>query len=143
MKPLFLLLSLLFSFTSCTNNESVQNHAVKQELNRDISPTISKKEFDALIDVSISLLKTKTLQAITDEEHIRIMLCLNTIFMRDYKNGRYEKLRAIAEKKDYSTKIINHYPQWIPNRGMGFYFPKLKMELYGTPSPSAIFDVKG
>ncbi|SFD24031.1 hypothetical protein SAMN05518672_1011206 [Chitinophaga sp. CF118] len=41
----------------------------------------------------------------------------------------------------YTKDIITVYKEWIPNRGMGFYFPKLQMELYGTPMLYAIYNV--
>jgi hypothetical protein len=44
-------------------------------------------------------------------------------------------------KVNYERDIVKVYTKWIPNKGMGFYFPQLKMELYGTPMPYAIFEV--
>lgn len=95
-----------------------------------------------MVDEATALLESKTLDEISDEQHINIMMCLNTIFMRDYENGRYEKLELVSKQKEYGKNITNRYPKWSPNRGMGYYFPKLQMELYGTPSPYAIFDVQ-
>ena len=119
-----------------------QTDSIKNEFNRDSSQTILKEDFDSLVDQSISLLKTKKLEEITDEQHIKIMKSLNTISVRKLKKGRYEKLEEVSKQIEYTKNITKRYPDWIPNRGMGFYFPKLKMELYGTPMPYAIFDVK-
>jgi hypothetical protein len=76
-------------------------------------------------------------------------MCLNTIFMIHKKysieqvfiGGRYRELETVERKVNYGKDIVKVYPNWIPNRGMGYYFPKLKMELYGTPYRYAIFNV--
>lgn len=111
------------------------------------SKQISKHDFDSLVDNSITTLETKDLRNITDGEHVNIMYCLNTIFVlsikdKEYKGGHYKKLETLAEKVKYTDNIVKIYSDWTPNRGMGYYFPKLKMELYGTPMPYAVWDVK-
>lgn len=107
---------------------------------------ISKSDFDSLVDNSISLLKTKKLKKITDQEHIDIMYCLNTIFVLgtmdiQFREGRYSDLEALERQTEYSKKIINVYTDWTFNKGMGWYFPKLKMELYGTPSIASVYQI--
>lgn len=110
--------------------------------------TISQIRFDALVENSVELLNTKDLNSISDGDHINIMLCLNTIFMSRNSTGekrfsgrRYSKLETLTATTDYTKKIIQIYPDWTPNRGMGFYFKKLNIELYGTPSQSSLFRV--
>lgn len=110
-------------------------------LSRDSSITISLADFDKEIDYCISLLKTKKLTDIHDDQHIQIMYCLNTIFVRRFEGGHYVELQNLAETKHYSRDIITVYKDWIPNRGMGYYFPKLNMELLGTPSLYAVYTV--
>lgn len=114
----------------------------KVPFNRDSSIRITLTAFDKKIESCIDLLKVKTIKEISEEQHIEIMMCLNTIFMRDFKGGHYEELRQLSEKKTYTTEIIKLYPKWTPNRGMGFYFPDLNIELYGTPSLYAIYNVQ-
>jgi 5-hydroxyisourate hydrolase-like protein (transthyretin family) len=114
----------------------------KVPFNRDSSIHISLLEFDKLINNCINLLKENKLKDISDEQHIEIMMCLNTIFMRNFKGGHYDELRQLSEEKKYTTDIIKVYPKWIPNRGMGFYFPDLNMELHGTPMLYAIYNVQ-
>ncbi|MBM3186903.1 MAG: hypothetical protein FJZ67_11445 [Bacteroidetes bacterium] len=128
------------TFASITKNDKIYLDRVP--FNRDSSVLISLFEFDKKIDNSMNLLKERTLKNISDEQHIEIMICLNTIFMRDFKGGHYDELRQLSEEKKYTTDIIKVYPKWIPNRGMGFYFPKLNMELYGTPRLYAIYNVQ-
>ena len=116
----------------------------------DKQKSISIKEFNQLIDSSIVLLKTKDLKEISDSNHIMIMMCLNTIQMSVDTNlndrfvgERYATLVSWETyNKNYMHNITKVYPNWIHNRGMGYYFPKLKMEVYGTPKLYAIFDVK-
>ena len=62
--------------------------------------------------------------------------------MRRFEGGKYEQLTLIFGQTKYIDKLTKVYPEWTLNRGMGFYFPKLKMELYGTPDVYAIFNVK-
>ncbi len=118
--------------------------------NRDSLISVTLIEFDRLVDTSIDLLRTKHLSEISDLENRNIMMCLNTILMahdtsleRRFAKGRYETLEQAAKEQKYTANIIKRYPEWTLNRGMGFYFPKLQMELYGTPSLYAWFQVKG
>lgn len=116
---------------------------------RDKPLKIIRSEFDKLIDTSIVLLKNKRLSEISDSEHIKIMMCLNTMFLAHdhysgkpiYKGGRYDRLVDIIREKDYTGGITRVY-QYSYNRGMGYYFPKLDMELYGTPHLYACFSVE-
>ena len=120
-----------------------------KNINLDEQKSISKMEFNQLVDSSTTLLKTKALSEISDTNHIMIMMCLNTIPMaldsnlnNRFTGGRYDTLIKWETNKKYTQDIIKVYPKWIPNRGMGYYFPKLKMELYGTPRLYAYFAVK-
>lgn len=126
-------------FESFTQNDTV--YLDKIPFNKDSSLSISLKEFDKEIDQCIRWLQTNQLKNITDEQHVQIMMCLNTILMRDFRGGHYGELNEISEEKDYTRNIITVYTEWIPNRGMGFYFPKLQMELYGTPKHYAVYNV--
>ncbi len=117
--------------------------------NPDECRVITKVQFDKYVDASILNLKDKKLVDISDEEHRIIMMCLNTIFMAhdsnfepEFKGGRYDTLLKLSEQKDYAGNITQVYPENWPNRGMGYYFPKIDMELYGTPRLYACFGVK-
>ena len=132
----------LFLVSACFGQQTAR-------FNLDSLKVITKVQFDRLVDTSISLLQTRKLSDIPDSGHINIMMCLNTIFMaydtiqqKRFRTGRYAKLEQVAELKKYDREIIRVYPEWIPNRGMGFYFPKLRMELYGTPRLYAWFQVE-
>jgi hypothetical protein len=127
---------------------SGQGHSAKIDL--DSPKPVSLVTFNRIVDHSIKLLQTKKLADISDTDHINIMMCLNTIFMtkqngsfqKRFTGGNYQALVRISDEKKYTKNVIKVYPNWIENRGMGFYFPKLKMELYGTPRPYALFNVQ-
>jgi hypothetical protein len=133
-----LLLSMATSFAQRTPN-----------FNRDSQRVISRPQFDQLVDTSTTLFNGHKLSEIPDSGHITIMMCLNPIFMahdsafkKKFIGGRYENLEKMAAQKNYVRNIVKVYPKWVPNRGMGFYFPALQMELYGKPSLYACFYVK-
>jgi hypothetical protein len=115
---------------------------VNTKFNADSSRVISIEMFNNLIDTCIILLQKQELISIPDSGHIKIMMCFNTVFVRHFKDGRYQKLLDLINERNYEKEIIKVYPEWIPNRGLGFYFPKLKMEFAGTPRRYAIYDVR-
>ncbi|MEO6520326.1 MAG: hypothetical protein ABIN91_01505 [Mucilaginibacter sp.] len=122
--------------------------AQKGKVDVDLRKKITQDNFNNRVDRAIHFLQTKQLNKISDTDHINIMMCLNTItfthkenFDRRYNTSRYKQLERIAEKVKYAHNIIKVYTDWTANRGMGYYFPKLKMELYGTPNLYAMFEV--
>jgi hypothetical protein len=103
-------------------------------------------EFHRRVDRASKLLQTQKLSAISDSDHVNIMMCLNTIFLSGDFDKRFndticKRLLSIANEKDYRHNIVKVYPEWLFNRGMGRYYPKIKMELYGTPNLYATFIV--
>lgn len=139
----------------------------QSKFNRDSSKTITLVEFNQRVNRGIFLLKTKTLSTISDTDHISMMMCYNTIFMTSLKEhgekiselqngdakiiayqlkqrfsgGQYDKLFNMMDNRLYFDEIRKLYPKWIPNRGMGMYFPEIQMEIGGTPMRYAIFTV--
>jgi hypothetical protein len=135
------------------------------KFNSDSSKAITLAEFNERVDRALMLLKTKPLPKISDTDHVNIMMCWNTIFMAGVKNqkpkiiklsdgkhevylfkqrfsgGRYKKLNKMIDKVDYTANLTKIYPEWSHSRGMGVFFTKLQMAMYGTPEPYAVFDV--
>lgn len=114
----------------------------KVKINWDSTVTISKNQLDSIITKSTTLLKTKKLSEIGDQDHIDICRLYNTASM-SYSSDSLALtnfLELLTEKK-YVQNITNVYPDWMPNRGMGFYFPKLQIELGGTPHIISCFTV--
>lgn len=132
--------STTMTFTQTSSSDTVLLE--RSTFDPNISVRISLTDFKKQVKDCINLLKVKKLREISDKQHIVIMMCLNTIFMRDFKGGNYDKLRHLSEAKNYSEDITNLYPENIPNRGMGYYFFDLQMELYGTPRPYAVYNVQ-
>jgi len=144
------LVLLLAVVSSCEGYTKSRGKFVSETpIDKNQQQHISKTKFDSLVDGSILLLKTKRIGAINDEQHVVIMMCLNTIPLAHtkqleprFQGGRYDELNSIAERKKYDEKIIRVYRSWQPNKGRGYYFPSLQMELGGTPAPYAWFDVE-
>lgn len=120
-----------------------QNIGTKPTFKRDVSPTITKSEFDCLVDETIYFLESNTLEQATDKEHTSMIMCINTVFFKYKKEERYRILKVTFTQvqNEYVAFITTHYPDFTYNRGMGFYFPSLKMELLGTPFQYAMFNV--
>jgi hypothetical protein len=147
LKHAFFLISI-FIAVHC----SAQRHSLKSieyKFDVDSQKVITKQAFDRLVDSCIALLQSRPLPEISDQGHINIIMCLNTFMMswdstlqNRFTGGRYEELKALAERKKYLVEITSVYPEYTVNRGMGFYFFKLNMELYGTPHMYAYFNVK-
>jgi hypothetical protein len=139
MNKLFFIISLLtlhlFASTICSGQTP------KSKFSTDSSKTISKTSFDKLVDNSLKLIQTKELSKITDKEHIDLIMCLNTIFVLKLSGGQYQTLETVAKEKEYSKNLTKIYPEWTPNKGMGLYIKKLKIELYGTPRPNSYYKV--
>jgi hypothetical protein len=155
--PILLLISSI-SFKSFAQT-------ARPDFDIDSSKTITLTEFDQRVDRAIILLKTKKLYQISDTDHVNIMMCWNTIFMSGVKKhkpqiiklsdgkhefylfkqrfsgGRYKKLDKMIDKIEYTDSLRKIYPEWSPSRGMGVFFPKLQMAMYGTPEPYAVFNV--
>ena len=129
---------------------SINSFGQTKQFHVDSAENIAKRitfaEFDRRINGAIKLLQTKDLSKITDSDHVNIIMCLNTIFMNSlgekFKRLHCKKLLWISNKVDYMHKIDKIYPNWIFNRGMGHYYPKIKKELYGTPNMYATFDIQ-
>jgi hypothetical protein len=108
---------------------------------------ITLSQFNSKIDRAYTLLSTKKLSDISDSDHINIIMCLNTIDIYKYgrKQGdsganRYLKLEILSLQKNYNRDILKIY-SYVINTGMGYYFPKLKMALYGAPNDYARFEI--
>jgi hypothetical protein len=87
---------------------------------------------------------TRRIIEIHDSDHIKIIRLINTIHMSQdisLKSGIYAEFIKLIEDKDYEKEISIYYDR-IPNRGMGFYFQKLQVELGGTPHVYSMYSIK-
>jgi hypothetical protein len=103
-------------------------------------------DFNQRVDRAIKLLETKKLSAISDSDHINIMMCINTVFLSDLhkkKSSDHRYMKLLVLDVNYSFDIRKVYPDYMFNTGMGYYFPKLKMELNGVPAEYAYFEIQG
>ncbi|HRH37140.1 MAG TPA: hypothetical protein PK760_02270 [Flavobacteriales bacterium] len=116
------------------------------ELRPDSMVHISSAEFDALVEHLSTKLRNVPIEKLTNVEHINLMRSLNTFMFEEkpgerFHAGRYAMLSSLIDSTHYVARLPGLFPEWHPNRGMGFYFVQLDMELYGTPSARGRFDV--
>ena len=112
---------------------------------------ISRISFAEVLDSCITALSTQKLKDISDYRHIQIMRCFNTIWMQRLCASSIQVNNKVAEKScafeniyqtvRYAQNITKVYPHWQPNRGMGYYFPDLHMELGGTPTFHSCYEL--
>jgi hypothetical protein len=114
---------------------SKKRYDILKKPNMDSKNVLTKKQFELKVNESTAILNNKRLAEIADEENIQIIRLINTIRMSQdslHKTGIYADFIKAVEKTGYEKEIASFY-DWIPNRGMGFYFQKLQVELGGTP----------
>jgi hypothetical protein len=155
---------LIFLFICSGISHEVYGQGAETKIDVDQWQKISLTEFNSRIDRAIELLETKQISEISDIDQISIIKCLNTVFMippkefkpvadsikdiykrssafQRFSGGRYEALQRLADEKQYDRNLTKKYPDFIPDRGMGFYFKKLQIELYGTPHHMSMYNV--
>jgi hypothetical protein len=148
------------------NNSIALAQSQQKVVSHDLSPKITLTDFNNRVDRAINLLRTKKLNAISNEDHINIMMCDNTVGMTHistnkllrtlneggrkikiyaevlrFRERRYEEFEKLMKKVKYQKNIVKVYPNYKWNTGLGYYFPKLKMELGGLPKEYAYFEV--
>ncbi len=102
---------------------------------------INKKDFDALIESLIKVLKIKDFEQITDVEHRNIIRAMNTISAKELTSDTYDELEEIVTLKDYAVKMTGKY-KWAYTQGMGFSFLELGIDLDGNISNDNLFVIK-
>jgi hypothetical protein len=110
----------------------------------DSSIVVTRQQFVTIVQHCTSLLKARRNIEIEDADHIKIIRLINTINMSQdvsLKSGIYAEFMKLVKDKEYEKEISNYY-DWIPNKGMGFYFQKLQVELGGTPHLYSRFTIK-
>lgn len=119
---------------------------IKSEMNKgqqsgDTNIMVSQQLFDSLLVSAISILSDRKFIEIKESDHVNIIRLINTIHYNHLSIPQYEideKFMKIVIKKEYEQQLANHY-HWIPNKGMGMFFPELKVELGGTPNAKSIY----
>ncbi|WP_316734869.1 hypothetical protein [Pedobacter aquatilis] len=114
---------------------SKKRYDILKKPNMDSLIIVSRRQLDTIVQHCISLLTTSRIIEIKDADHIKIIRLINTINLSQdisFKTGIYADFMKRLKDKDYE-KQFSHLYDWTPNRGMGFYFQKLQVELGGTP----------
>ncbi len=123
---------------------SKKRYDILKKPNMDSLIVVNMQQLNAIVEHCISLLKTARNIEIKDTDHIKIIRTINTINMDQdisFKNGIYADFLKLLKDKDYEKEISTYY-DWIPNKGMGFYFQKLQVELGGTPHLYSRYTIK-
>lgn len=114
---------------------SKKRYDILAKPNMDSMVILSKAQFDTIVRDCIALLETHPTIQLKDKDNSTIIRLINTINMNRYyldKNEIYAKFIEVVKSKGYEKDIAIYY-DWVPNRGMGYYFQKLQIELGGTP----------
>ncbi|MFN6038617.1 MAG: hypothetical protein ACK452_09120 [Bacteroidota bacterium] len=123
---------------------SKKRYDILKKPNMDSKNVLTKKQFELKVNESTTNLNKKRLAEISDEANIQIIRLINTIRMSQdslHNTGIYSDFITAVEKTGYEKEIASFYDR-IPNRGMGFYFQKLQVELGGTPRLYSIYMVE-
>ena len=113
---------------------------------RDSMVHVDSTRFRALAEHLCLKFKDTPLEAWSEKDHINLMRSLNTIMFELRPGERfhgepYQRLDDLSWSTDYRHWAAENLGGWVPNRGMGFYFIKLDMELEGTPTLHGRFNV--
>ena len=143
---------LLFDYKLLVAEETViynsqKRYDILKKPNMDSLIVVTRQQFDSIIKTCISLLTACRYPIEIDEENqIPIIRAINTItYNQDnsFKSGVYAEFMKLVKDKNYEKEMTtNHYYDWIPSRGMGFYFQKLQIELGGTPHSYSLYTIE-
>jgi len=141
-------LQLYYDYKIVSNDINFYNSRKRYDIlkkpNMDSSIVVTRQQFDTIVQHCTSLLKTRRNFEMEDADHIKIIRLINTINMSQdvsLKSGIYAEFMKLLQDKEYEKEISTYY-DWIPNKGMGFYFQKLQVELGGTPHLYSRYTIK-
>ena len=122
-----------------TSRAVIETHDSKEQI------ILNEKQFKTIIQHCISLLNTHQVREIVSEEHVIIIKSINTINKSRHilsKNDSYEVFMKLVAEKKYEIELSSFF-DWTPNKGMGYYFPSLQVELGGSPAPNSYYEILG
>lgn len=132
------------SSTRTSYYNSKKRYDILSKPNMDSMVTIELVEFKKKVQESTKLLETKKVRELSDEQNIQIIRLTNTLRMNQnslIRKEEYKEFEELIVRSNYANKISTSY-DWIQNRGMGFYFQKLQIELGGTPHLWSVYVIK-
>jgi CRISPR/Cas system-associated protein endoribonuclease Cas2 len=143
MNPKFFLLTLLIylsaiSFGQLRNKRSFAR-VPDPSINWDSTLIITKKQFDSITLKCTNLFYGTDFYKFTNNEHSLILRLLNSGLMVPLKDTsllktkEYSQFLNLVDSTKYINKLLKKYPDYLISRGMGYYFPELRVEYYGTP----------
>ena len=117
-------------------------------INWDSTITITKKQLDSITLKCTNLFYNTDVNKFTSSEHTLILRLLNSGLMVPLKDTtffqtrEYSQFLKLVDSSKYINKLLKLYPDNLISRGMGYYFPELKVEYYGTPHLRSYFYVE-
>ena len=141
---LFLYYDYKISDTGASFYPSSKRYDILKKIDPDSLIVASRYQFDSMVRECIDVLQKHPVARIYDEDNIRIIRVSNTLaFSRDtsFKTGIYADFSKLMQQREYNKEIAIFY-DWIPNKGMGFYFKQLHVELGGTPGRYSMYTIQ-
>jgi hypothetical protein len=123
---------------------SRKRYDILKKVNPDSLIILTHPQFDSLVRKCFEILKNYPVARIYDEDNLKIIRVYNTItFSTDttFQTGIYANFKKLLQEKEYSKTLAIYY-DWIPNKGMGYYFEQLQVELGGSPHMYSMYTIK-
>ncbi len=152
MNRKFFILRILILLSVISYGQVRNKHTLARisdpSINWDSTITITKKQFDRITLKCTNLFYGTDVNKFTGSEHTLILRLLNSGLMMPLKDtslfqtNEYSQFLKLVHSTKYINKLLKLYPDNLISRGMGYYFPKLKVEYYGTPHLRSFFYVE-
>lgn len=107
-----------------------------QQKHKDSTVKVHRHELSLLFQKGIRVASVKTADRMSEHEHTLIIMLMNTgsLYLPE-NDSELNKLYALfsenIDKINYRREVGNVL-DWIPNRGMGMYFPSLDLDYGGA-----------
>jgi hypothetical protein len=133
-------IALIILSISCSNNKrkdrTLNELFPVPRIREDRAVQVTKNELLLLIKKGSEKAETKAVKDFTDDEHILMIMLLNSYALYDYQddkqlNSAYNSLAESISIVTYTRQAGDHL-EWIPNPGMGMFFCDLNAHFGGS-----------
>lgn len=148
------LLTIIVVLTNCGNNKTAEEKSFEdlfpiQRIHQDSTVKVAQEEFVYLIQKGTSIVTTKKMEELTPEDHILVIMLINTKPVYFKKKGykavtsAYKELEENLKNMRYA-KQVSKLLEWKPNGGDGIHFPTLNINMGTTRRFDwGLFEIKG
>lgn len=117
-------------------NERLKGLFPVQRKHKDSTVKVNRNELSLLYQKGIRIASVKTADTMSDYEHTLLIMLMNTgsLYLPENDselNKLYVLFSENIDKMNYRHEVGNVL-EWIPNRGMGMYFPDLDLDFGGA-----------